>query len=112
MLPFKSSFAPSDEDIMNRIAMYEKMDPRIRGAGIVPEEQGLTDVSAFVVPRMLYGGMFKNPLTGPILKKIVPDPKMMKAVREAKRKVTNTGSIAGAGAAIGDGMYNAALGYR
>ena len=64
-------------------------------------EPGLIDVSAFITPRAMFGGMFKNPLTGPMLKKVVPNPKLWRRYRKANNNLMIRGSMAGSGVAAG-----------
>ncbi len=65
------------------------------------DKQGLIDVSAFIVPRAMYGSAFKNPLTGPAMKKMVVEPPLFRAGRKAQSGLMTRGTVAGSGAALG-----------
>ncbi len=68
-------------------------------------EPGLVDVSAFIMPRAIYGSMFKNPITGPTAKRLLVEPPVFKAGRKAQSKMLTRGSVVGSGAALGSEVY-------
>ncbi len=64
------------------------------------DQQALIDVSAFIVPRAMYGSAFKNPITGPTMKRMIVEPSLFRAGRKAQSSAMTNGTVIGSGATL------------
>ena len=69
------------------------------------QEQGLTDITAYLFPRTMAGAVLKNPITKPYVRKNIPDPQWWRKTRDAKNAVYNNLMIGGGLAAGADELY-------
>ena len=74
----------------------------------IKPEQGLIDMSAYLLPKMGFKGVKSIPVVNTAVKKYIPDPKIWRQTRKMKNKIFNTGVIGGSAAAVGDefGLFN------
>ena len=92
-LEMKPSVSKNMIDTMERIqASNESMKRDM--------EPGLEDISAFVASRGLYGSFFKNPVTGPVAKRLIIEPPLFRAGRKSLSKGMTNGSVLGSGSAL------------
>ncbi len=71
-----------------------------------PEEQGLIDISAYLLPRVAFLSAKSIPVVNRFVKKYIPDPKIWNKTRKIKNKFHNNVIYGGSAAAGASGLYD------
>lgn len=92
-----------DHELERRRGLANSFRPGAIPAQAIPEP-GLVDISAMVVPGRIVKAARTIPAVNNVVKHI-PDPKLWKDIRHAKRGITEKGSMAGAGVGLAETAY-------